>query len=399
MSRNRTQRRQRKRPHRRPAVTIPHGDGWSQMRRTYEKLFRRLGMAELWERLPKRLREELYRVLPIRSEVKMTRRARESDRARVAAEMITTILDDEKRGLSCGSGTVSLRQALGLVRPVADLAVEDLAEQDGGLSSELMEALRTCAPLADKDGVTEVLGMVYAGLFLLCDLVNNFDEPYVVIEDTIINRSHERLWRFTIDAVPPQKRRFVVDGTARTAYRVGEVQSLAGVTWVDMPGDRFGLPAGDVPVYVQSHAMHRIRERLEIKTHRQLVNTMIVNTCEAARIVQRDGDTFWLEVQTGSTKRLGYLIVSRQEDALLIRTFTFLTASNGPEARKLRKLLADAGYSFNKLKLGELSTFVLGEVPDDPQLRRILEESGCGHLLKLAEQEAAADGDSQTDGE
>ncbi len=75
---------------------------------------------------------------------------------------------------------------------------------------------------------------------------------------------------------------------------------------------------------------------------------------------------------------------------MLIRTFTFLTASNAPEARELRRLLRELGYDYGGLGLDKLSIYLLGEVPDDPKLRRIFAKTGCAHLLELGE-EATAD--------
>ena len=76
--------------------------------------------------------------------------------------------------------------------------------------------------------------------------------------------------------------------------------------------------------------------------------------------------------------------------AVPIRTFTFLADPNAPEARKLRKLLRAAGYDYHRLGLGELSTYVRGEVPDDPRLHTIFAEAGCDHLLELNDQEEGA---------
>lgn len=104
-----------------------------------------------------------------------------------------------------------------------------------------------------------------------------------------------------------------------------------------------------------------------------------------------EGVCCWLAVDDVEGRRMGYLIATAEQDAVLIRTFTFLTDSNAPEARKLRQLLQAAGYNYRRLRLGELSTYLLGEVPDDPQLRAIFAEANCAHLLELDETHAGSD--------
>ncbi len=145
--------------------------------------------------------------------------------------------------------------------------------------------------------------------------------------------------RIVINLQPHEQRRFVVADHGRPAYRVGTVDAAGGRQWVDIAGDMFGLGDGRVPAYVQAHALHRLCERMELDTDGDIANVMIIRACLARHVVQREDHKCWLAVGGPDGHRFGYLVASPQDGVVLIRTFTFLTASNAPEARKLRHLL------------------------------------------------------------
>jgi hypothetical protein len=60
-----------------------------------------------------------------------------------------------------------------------------------------------------------------------------------------------------------------------------------------------------------------------------------------------------------------------------------------PEGRMLEKRLKLTRDEITYLRLHELSRFTQTDLKDDPQLRALLSECGCGHLFELAEDEHA----------
>jgi hypothetical protein len=62
---------------------------------------------------------------------------------------------------------------------------------------------------------------------------------------------------------------------------------------------------------------------------------------------------------------------------------------NTPEGRELARRLRLTPDEVDYLKLHELSRFTQTDLKDDPQLRALLSECGCGQLFELAEDEHA----------
>jgi hypothetical protein len=84
-------------------------------------------------------------------------------------------------------------------------------------------------------------------------------------------------------------------------------------------------------------------------------------------------------------KRLGYLVVTAGAGWVAVRTFLFLTMAQTPEGKLLEKALKLTRDEITYWKLHELSRFTQTDLKDDPELRRLLSECGCGHLFDLAD--------------
>ena len=362
----------------------------SQRRKAYERLFRRLGLDDVWHALPKRCREQLYLYDPLRWDVSLTSRARRHERARDLAALIADVPESRRYGYDCAAGRITIREAADLLVPVALQMHEDGQRYEADVWAELVEALDDVWHLIDRGpgGVATLFDDIDRAVFLACTMTNGFDRPYATPSFSTIRRADGVVCRIVIDLQSHEERRFVIEDKGRTAYRVGTVDALGGRRWIDIAGAMFDLGSKPVPAYVQAHALHRLWQRLELDHLRYIANVMVLQACHQARVVQREGETCWLAVDGPDGKRFGYLIASPQDGVVLIRTFTFLTASNAPEARKLRRLLREAGDDYRGLGLDELSTYLLGEVPDDPKLRRIFAKAGCAHLLEMGKEMA-----------
>ena len=99
-------------------------------------------------------------------------------------------------------------------------------------------------------------------------------------------------------------------------------------------------------------------------------------------ITAAEGDRFTVEYRILEW-RLGYLYARRTAEGIVVTTFVFLTMEGTPEARllydKLRLRRSDIAYQ----DLDKLATFTRTDLLDDPELRVILEQCGCGHLTGI----------------
>lgn len=188
--------------------------------------------------------------------------------------------------------------------------------------------------------------------------------------------------RMTVGATEPQVRHVRLDGASRPMYRVGVTYEWEGFRWVGWNGGQIGGEGR--PVYVQSHALRQLHERVNLPAMGPYLHSWLAESLDSPNVVERQGDDLLVEYRIHD-HRLGYLVVTPLEDVVAVRTFKFLTMENTPEARKLRQRLRLTRRDVDWLGLHELAAFTRTDLCEDPLLRALMEECGCGHLFSLAD--------------
>ncbi len=185
-------------------------------------------------------------------------------------------------------------------------------------------------------------------------------------------------------------------GGSRPMYRVGTSNTWNGIEWASwtresLKGhwqDQVGIGEGEAwPVYVQSHALKQMRERLNAYAYAEWAEHWMYQSLMTPKIVSRLSADELLVAFEVQGDRLGYLVVTAKDGLVAVRTFLFLTMSNTPEGRMLEKRLKLTRDELTYLRMHELSRFTQTDLKDDPKLSALLRECGCGHLLELAEDE------------
>jgi hypothetical protein len=196
-----------------------------------------------------------------------------------------------------------------------------------------------------------------------------------------------RVLRVRIHAAPRQERHFKVDGTRRLAYRCGGGFIDEGVRWASWDARALGIcgPKDRYDVYVQGHALDRLHERIRIGPRHQ-VDDALVLSLDKPVIVEDRGRELLVEYRFFNY-RLGYFVAERVEDAVLIRTFLFLTMQGTPEARRLYQKFGLSRPDVEYLDLDDLGCFLLTDLQNDPALAQMFAECGCGHLLDMTRPE------------
>jgi hypothetical protein len=156
------------------------------------------------------------------------------------------------------------------------------------------------------------------------------------------------------------------------------------ITWPSLRQDATGSQ-GRYPVYAQSHAIQRLHERLPFDP-RHYVDELLWASLLEPVIVERQGEDCLIEYRMGND-RLGYLVARELDGKIVIRTFLFLTMQGTPEARLLHGRLRLRRPDIEHHRLDDLRTFMLTDIEADPELLRLFEECGCGHLLTLLREE------------
>jgi hypothetical protein len=189
-----------------------------------------------------------------------------------------------------------------------------------------------------------------------------------------------------------------VSGGSRPMHRVGTPNEWNGIAWASWSravlrghwAEQVGIAdGGEWAVYVQSHALKQMRDRLNVYAYTDWAEHWMYMSLKTPKIVSRLSGGDLLVAFEVMEKRLGYLVVTARDGWVAVRTFLFLTMSQTPEGRVLERRLKLTREEMTYLRLHELSSFTQTDLKDDPQLRALLDECGCGHLFELAEDEHA----------
>lgn len=192
--------------------------------------------------------------------------------------------------------------------------------------------------------------------------------------------------RLVIHSHVPERQRIEIDGSSRPIVRVGCVISVAeGPQYIQLTVEQLKLPEQEsgkkFDVYAQTHALDRLRERLEFWSDETLSFNLFLSLHDAI-IHKQSESSFLIDYRVGENK-LGYLAAEIIDGLVVIRTFLFLTHAGTPEGEKLRKICGFQKLDIQYLAIDKLSTFVNADIRSDRKLEALFMEAGCGSLLDI----------------
>ena len=194
------------------------------------------------------------------------------------------------------------------------------------------------------------------------------------------------LFRIILHKSPPDRIDIIHNGARRRAFRCGASFGPLGVKWVDVPASLFGInESGDFPLYVQSHAIRNLHERVPIGDD-GFVHDAMWQSFSSPKVTQNHKGEYLIEYRFFEYK-LGYFVAEVVEQSILVTTFLFLTMQGTPEASALYERLRLRRPDIEQLGLDSLGNYLSTDLKKDSELVRIFETCGCGHLLKMARPE------------
>jgi hypothetical protein len=187
---------------------------------------------------------------------------------------------------------------------------------------------------------------------------------------------------------PARRAQVEFENIPRPAYQCGGFLRPGVIDWIEWRPADLDLQGPDIvyPVFVQSHAIKNMQERLGMPP--ELIGSamvMMFHSLLKPNVVVRQPDGAVLVECRGEAGRLGYFVVNFLGDKFLVNTFLFLTMKGTPEADKLYERLHISRHTVEMMGLDDLPTLILSDLAHDKELAAVLGECGCGHLLKLNE--------------
>ncbi|MFC2138245.1 hypothetical protein ACFLTE_08730 [Bacteroidota bacterium] len=170
-----------------------------------------------------------------------------------------------------------------------------------------------------------------------------------------------------------------IEGIKRDIYPVGWGKVNMGIDWLTI-GTEFNLAKEPLKVYIQSHAIDRLVERIDSINPGAAQLFLYISLLEP--VIIHHNNTILIEYRVDVNKA-GYMVMNIINSMAVIRTFLFLTNNGTPEGQKLEQLSGLKKIDKQYLAIDKLSTFQVSDLADNKELRELFEEAGCGSLFKI----------------
>lgn len=204
-----------------------------------------------------------------------------------------------------------------------------------------------------------------------------------------------------VSSIEPEKRYFVVKGEKRTSYQLYHydlfsesyephpIKTEIFKVLLDEPDIDQAIAkikeeklTTRLPVFIQNHALHRIRQRLDTVDN-LYVNTIMSMTFAAPLLITASNGQKMIKALNHLGNSVGYFPYVVQNNALLLLSFLPLSSSIAPEGSMLNKILGIQLEDSKYMGLDKLSFYTHTDFETLPELKLALEKAGMWHLTDI----------------
>jgi hypothetical protein len=143
-----------------------------------------------------------------------------------------------------------------------------------------------------------------------------------------------------------------------------------------------------LPVYVTEHALNRLEERIgcgyQGDVQAAVAYSLIALGHPDRQPIRIGRDRMLVEYRLRDLK-VGYLVVSIQDDVILVRTFMLMTNHTTPEGSLLHRQLGLEILDKQYLGIDRLSTFVHSDILQHEDICELFRHAGCSSLIELCD--------------
>ncbi|WPP49977.1 hypothetical protein [Catalinimonas niigatensis] len=190
---------------------------------------------------------------------------------------------------------------------------------------------------------------------------------------------------FELHAVRPEQKIVKINGIFRKVLRVGWARPIEGPEWISIDASHFGLAQSlgkaSLPLFIQPHALHRMDERLDC-IDAYLQHFYLYLSLLEPKVVENQMGLKLIEY-IYQDKKLGYLLADVVDGIVVVRTFLFITMDRTPEGQALQQTIGLEAVDKKYLAIDRLSTFILSDIPNHPDIKEHFMEAGCTDLFKF----------------
>jgi hypothetical protein len=344
------------------------------------------GGVELYNLLPEKQLDVIYisRFLPYEI-IPMDNSEACSQAAKMLAKVYPSLMQRNSIIITPGGYTISLNEFL-TIGISFFFYLDSLEPGEFKHSDEIRKLLDSFMPLDDMLSAASVARSRF--LEVLGFLLSSLDKRLIWIKYVSKHGGSIKPGvqsRIEVYSYAPEKIHVIWDHYSRPATRVCWVSTSEGVKFVTVKLADLGIEnyAGEMAlnVYIQSHAIVRLSERIDC-IDKQLLYYFLYLSLINVKSCKGTNDTILIEYRIFRNK-VGYLVVDIYGGNLIIRTFLLVTQNGTPEGNKLSEI-----YNLGKLEksymgIDKLSTFMTKELEHYEKLRDILHKVDCDVLIDL----------------
>jgi len=198
-----------------------------------------------------------------------------------------------------------------------------------------------------------------------------------------------------ISSYEAQAKYFTHNNVARAAFRAGILNyNEQEPEWLDIPHSCiYQNSKGEqkpYKVYVQPHALVRMKERLNLLERHDIEEQLLVSLrkiIEMNEYIPKHIPCLYMKEEGGHKlpARLGYFPYTMRGNSLYILSFLPLVSAGTPEGDKLMELLKITKEDIIFLGMDKLSFYVSTDFDEIPQLKQALIEADIWHLTQVRE--------------
>ncbi|GEM_PF-6073668 len=190
---------------------------------------------------------------------------------------------------------------------------------------------------------------------------------------------------FYLSIVDRQKLKVTINNKRRTVYRLGMPGLENEMIWMKILPEKLGVDCGianlQVDVYIQNHAIMRLKERLSGMQDR-MMKAILYNSVHEFKTSKNSHGQTLLQFNL-KDKKLGYFVYRYVDGIVVITTFLLITNNGTPEGEKLHDLLGVKKEDKQYLGIDIIKTFINSDLKNDKRAIDIFRQAGCGDLFEL----------------
>lgn len=183
----------------------------------------------------------------------------------------------------------------------------------------------------------------------------------------------------------PQTDILKIGGFKRPVFRLAAANAKTTLSWISIDtsvlGSSYHGDKKQLEVYIQSHALKRFRERLDVLNN-DAINYLLWENTHTIENIQVYRKIILHPVKLFEIK-IGYLVGTIVDDKFLFSTFLFITHNCTPEGDKLKKITGLGNEDISYWKIDRLSTFIQLQEDKYPQLIELFQQAGFGDIKGL----------------